>query len=252
VEGEGTGYRGLIDKHFSKPSFSSVLIQEGKFIVKNLHHEDEKIQAYHLRYRVFCQELGWVESENLLEVDDYDRNAIFFGVFNENSSLFAFLRLILPDHSFMLEREFSMLVDEQYQLRKEMDTVEVSRLCVAPEARNERLINNSGTHNISMLLYKGVYHWCIKNNIRYLYLVVEYKIYRLLRAKGFPCRLIGQPVTMPDGVLAVAAIMDWREFEALNIVKRPAMIDWFSQYQSSPAQWQLPGHGFCLRHQVSA
>ena len=252
VEGEGTGYRGLIDKHSSELSFSSVLIQEGKFIVKNLNHEDEKIQAYCLRHRVFCQELGWVESENLLEIDDYDRNAIFFGVFNENSSLLAFLRLILPDHSFMLEREFSMLVDGEYHIRKEMDTVEVSRLCVAEEARNERLVSNSGTYNISMLLYKGVYHWCIKNDIRYLYLVVEYKIYRLLRAKGFPCRLIGQIVTMPDGVLAVAAIMDWREFEALNTSRKPSMMRWFSQYQSSPAQWQSPGHEFCLQLQVSA
>jgi len=251
VRGVTEIYEGSGEELYRRSLDSSVLIQEGNFIVKNLIHEDEKIQAHCLRHRVFCQELGWVKSENLLEIDDYDRNAIFFGVFNENSRLLAFLRLILPDDSFMLEREFALLIDTKYLLRKEMDTAEVSRLCVAEEARNERLVSNSGIHDISMFLYKGVYHWCIKNDIRYLYLVAEYKIYRLLRAKGFPCRLIGQPVTMSDGVLAVAAIMDWREFEALNTAKKPEMMKWFSQYQSAPVPWQSPGPALCLQHSAS-
>ncbi len=231
---------------------SSFFIQEGNFTFSNLTNEKEKIQAYCLRHRVFCRELGWVESENSLEMDDYDRNAVFFGVFNEEHRLLAFLRLIPPVNSFMLEREFAMLIGAEYRLRKEMDTVEVSRLCVVAEARKERLVSNSGTYSISMFLYKGVYHWCMRNDIRYLYLVVEYKIYRLLTAKGFSCNLTGKPVTMPDGVVAVAAIMDWREFEALNSVKRPAMLKWFSQYQSVHAQSLLQQPESFSLHQASA
>lgn len=230
----------------------SIFILEGGFIIKIITDEDEEIQAYHLRHRVFCQELDWVsQSENALETDEYDDNAIFFGVFNQ-SKLVAFIRLILPEKSFMMEKSFSLLVGSDHKIRKENDTVEVSRLCISPETRKDMYFGNFGVYNISMFIYKGVYHWCIRNNIRYLYLVVEYKIYRLLCAKGFPCKRIGEPKTMPDGVVAVAAIMDWRDFEIFNTERRPEMLKWFTQYQSIPFEKQLLQHEACLQHQAFA
>ena len=58
------------------PLDSSILIKERGFTVKNLICLEEKIQAYHLRHRIFCEELGWVpESGNALEMDEYDDNA---------------------------------------------------------------------------------------------------------------------------------------------------------------------------------
>jgi len=228
---------------------SSLFIKEGDFTVKNLIYENDKNQAYRLRHRIFCHELGWVPpSKEALEIDDYDDNAIFFGVLNEQNRLAAFLRLILPGKSFMIEKEFSSLIGSEHKIRKENDAAEISRLCVSPEARNDTISGNFGIHGISMFLYKGVYHWCIRNDIRYLYLVVDYKIYRLCRAKGFPCKLIGQPLTMPDGVTAVAAIMDWQEFELLNTVKRPDMMNWFTRYQSTPVQWRLQQPDSFLLH----
>jgi len=208
---------------------SSILIREGKFIVKNITDSFEKIQAYYLRHRIFCQELAWVQpSADYLEIDRYDKNAVFFGVFDKFShKLLAFLRLIIPEGVFMLEQEFSLLVEPNYIIRKKSDTVEVSRLCVAPEARDKKIIGSFGIYNISMFLYKGVYQWCIKNHVRYLYLVVEHKIYRLLRIRGFPCKMIGKPIQMDNGVVTVAAIMDWREFETLNTQKQPEIIKWF-------------------------
>jgi len=212
---------------------SSILIREGGFIVRNLIHEREKIQAYHLRYRIFCQELRWVtEREGLLETDDYDNHAVSFGVLDGKGRLSAYLRLILPEKPFMLEREFLPLVGPEQRIKRESDRAEISRLCVAPEARNAKVGAGAGSYGISMFLFKGVYHWCIKNGIRYLYAVSEEKVYRLFCAKGFPYRLIGSPTTMPDGVTAVAVIMDWREFEGLNAAKRPEMLRWFTRYQS--------------------
>ncbi len=152
----------------------------------------------------------------------------------------------------MLENEFLSLVAPEHEIRKESDTVEVSRLCVAPEARNANIRGNFGMHGISMLLYKGVYHWCIDNDIRYLYLVVEHKVLRLLCAKGFPCNLIGEPKIMPDGVAAVAALMDWREFERLNAARRPAMLRWFTQDRSTPVEARSLQPESCLQHQAFA
>jgi len=208
---------------------SSIFIQEGCFIVKNLIDEREKIQAHRLRHRIFCQELGWVpQSTDMLEIDDYDDSAVFLGVFDEQDKLVAFLRFVLPEKTFMIEKTFSSLIGLEHKIRKEKDTAEISRLCIVPEARNNIIYGNFGIHTISMFLYKGVYHWCNRNGIRYLYLVAEHKVYRLLYAKGFPCKMIGAPLTLEDSTIAVAAIIDLREFESVNKVKRPEMMGWFA------------------------
>ncbi|HEY6872560.1 MAG TPA: acyl-homoserine-lactone synthase [Geobacteraceae bacterium] len=232
-------------------TLSSVFVKEGLYYLKNITNKNEKMKVYSLRHRVFCQELGWVpQTNNLLEVDDYDEKAVFFGVFDEYHKIKAFLRVVMPPSTFMLEKEFPYLLSQHNKIRKENDTIEISRLCVAPEARNEKLAGNFGVHSVSMMLYKGVYHWCLKNKIRYLYLVVEEKIYRLLCARGFPCKLIGEAKVMPDGVIAVAAMLDWREFEETSKIKRSKMFAWFSQNQLNQSLTQLPQRGACLPHQV--
>ncbi|GAB4535684.1 MAG: hypothetical protein Fur0020_03190 [Thermodesulfovibrionia bacterium] len=214
---------------------SSIIIQEGNYIVKNLLTEEEKIQAYRLRHKIFCEELKWLPlSGDGLEIDEYDSYSFFFGVFDKKNKINAFARLTLPVGLFMIEKVFPFLIGTGYKIRKEDDTVEISRLCVSQEVRNN--LENFGYHEILMLLYKSIYYWCIIHNIRYIYLVVEQRFYRLCRIMGFPCKLIGEPVIMPDGLVAVAAIMDWREFESLNKVRRPKMIKWFTQYQSIVSQ----------------
>lgn len=229
----------------------SIFIHEGGLVVKNLITEEEKIQAYHLRHRIFAQELGWVpQSENALETDSYDDYAIPFGVFDGDRGMLAHIRLILAGYPFMIEKDFKLLVSSEHVIRREFDTGETSRICVAPEARPGMVSGNFGIHRISMFLYKGVYHWCLKNNIRYIYTVVEHKVWRLLRAAGFPCKLIGEPQVMPDGAKACAVIMDWREFETLNAEKRPDMLKWFIQYQSALAEKQQKQPEVCLQHQA--
>jgi len=215
--------------------------------------EDERVQAYHLRHRIFCRELKWVPGrEDLLETDDYDEYAVSFGVFDRESRLAAYLRLIMPQRPFMLEKEFLPLVGPGHRIRREDDRAEISRLCVAPEARRSRVVSSSGAYGVSMFLFKGVYHWCVDNGIRHLYAVTEEKVYRLFCAKGFPYRLIGEPTRMADGVTAMAVIMDWREFETLNASRRPRMLRWFTQRRSSPARSQWQRHESSSRHRVFA
>jgi len=216
-------------------------------------YDEERIQAYHLRHRIFCRELGWVPGrEDLLEIDDYDDYAVFFGVFDSERRLAAYLRLIMPEKPFMLEKEFLSLVGPGHKIERSRDRAEISRLCVAPEARKSRIASGSRTYGISIFLFKGVYHWCIDKGIRYLYAVTEEKVYRLFCAKGFPYRLIGEPTTMADGVTAMAVILDWREFEELNSAKRPQMLEWFSQRRSDAARSQWRRHESWSRHQAFA
>ncbi|MGC2425254.1 MAG: acyl-homoserine-lactone synthase [Nitrospirota bacterium] len=211
----------------------NIEIKENDYIVKNLTEPGDLQKAYQLRHLIFAEELGWVsKTEAGLEIDDYDKNAVSFGVFDKTNNLSAYMRLIMAGKPFMMENDFSFLVSPEHHLKKGMDTAEVSRLCVAPGARNDTISGNFGLHSTSIFLLKGVYQWCLKNRIDYLYAVTEEKIYRLYRAKGFPFKLIGEPRQMPDGVIAAALIMDWKEFENLNELKRPRMFKWFCQSTS--------------------
>jgi N-acyl amino acid synthase of PEP-CTERM/exosortase system len=234
-------------------NYRSILLQEENSVVKTIADERDKIQAHRLRHRIFCDELKWVlRSTNDMESDEYDRNAVFFGVFDEGRKLVSFLRLIMPGRQFMMEKEFLSLVDPGHRIRKEQDTAEISRLCVAPEARHDHKSGNFDVHRISLILFKGVYQWCMLNKIRYLYAVTEQKVSRLYCLKGFPFRSIGNPARMPDGVTVVAVMLDWYEFEALNAVKRPSLFDWFKQARLSRHPSQSPRHGTCCRHSASA
>ena len=230
-----------------------ILIKEGGFTVKNMTSDEEKIKAYRLRHRIFAEELRWVAtSESMLEKDSYDCHAVSIGVFDDRNRLVGLARLIRPQARFMIEKEFSIMVGSWHTIRKQSDTAEASRLCVLPEARNTSVQGNFGIHNVSMFLYKGIYQWCARNNIRYIYVVVETKIHRMFMARGFPCRLAGEPVTMADGCTAVAATIDFEELVRINRVKRPAFTQWFTQYQSSQVQVQRRRPGFYSPPQVSA
>jgi N-acyl amino acid synthase of PEP-CTERM/exosortase system len=247
------GIAEAVCKHLSEEGseFLSVYFEEEGFVIKQVLTEDEKLQAYRLRHSIFCGELKWVlQSTNGMESDEYDDSAVFFGVFDANGKLVSFLRLILPNRQFMMERVFLSLVHPTHSIRKEADTAEISRLCVAPEVRNSHGEGNFDVHKISLLLFKAVYQWCKLNGIRYLYAVTELKVYRLYRLKGFPYRMIGSPTKMPDGVTVVAVMMDWAEFELLNRANRPELLKWFKQSQLSPHPRQSQLHEPCLKHLV--
>lgn len=223
-------------KRIEKPSANDFFILcEYDYTVKFITMDEDIVAAYRLRHEVFCDELRWVSgSERGLEVDPYDEKAVPFGVFHGSGNLAAYIRLVTAQDVFMIEKDFSMLVDPSHRIRKELDTAETSRVCVAPHFRNHSLIVDNQLLDISMLLFKGVYLWCIDKGIRYIYTVVELKMLRYLRSKGFPCALIGKPKTMPDGTRAAAVLMDWREFETMNRGKRPEVLNWFSQEKLSP------------------
>lgn len=221
---------------------TAVCIREGGFVLKALEGDDERSRGYRLRHTVFSEELGWVaRSESHMEKDEYDSHAVQIGILDARNRMLAYSRMILPHRTFMIEKEFSRLISSNHKIRKEDDTVEVSRLCVAFEARNTIVRGNGGAHSLSMLLYKGIHHWCARNRIRYIYIVVDYKIYRLFWAKGFPCRPVGEPVSMPDGCIAVAAMVDFEELVALNTVKRPELMRWFLERESLDLEPTLPG-----------
>ena len=62
------------------------------------------MQAYRLRYKVFCETLGWMpRNPSGLEVDQYDQSAESVGLFEESGTLVGMIRFIPPDQPFMLD-----------------------------------------------------------------------------------------------------------------------------------------------------
>ena len=223
---------------YSSKKYYAVKIRENIFTAKNIYGRD-LVKAYKLRHQIFAEQLRWVpRTKSNLEIDDYDSGSIHFGAFIDRE-LVAYLRLIIPENQFMLENEFIDLIGQGHTIRKFHDTAEVSRLCISQRGRTHRSISTPyGTFDIVMLLYKSIYTWCNMNGVRYLYAVIAQELFRLIRAKGFPCDPIGPFTDMPGGVTAVAVIMDWRDFEERNASKRQLV--WFSRNQPDRGIELLP------------
>jgi len=207
--------------------YSTINFYDQGFRVKNLTSTIEHEKAYRLRHRIFVDELKWVAPQaDRLEIDVYDGKGMFpLGVFNQTGELIAHLRITLPHHSFMMEREFASLIESP--ISKSCSTVEVSRVCIEYGWRRVKLKTVYGEYHLSMLLYKGLYQWCCQNLINNMYMVIEYKLYRLLKMTGFSCEAIGRTIIMPDGVSAIAVKIDWRKFESVNKKQKPQLLTWF-------------------------
>lgn len=200
---------------------------EGDLLVKTLNRREE-IEGYKLRHRVFSDGLQWVESSaDGLETDRYDSWATSVGLFLKGGRLSGVFRLLPTKGPFMLEKEFRVLLQPNCVLRKMKDTVEITRLTVDPYITDKGL-----SSRMMQTLFKGVYRWSVQNDVRYLYMVIEKRFIRVLRAIGFPCEIIGPCKALPPArVLSVAAILDWDHFRSVSRRKNPWFLNWISSVE---------------------
>ncbi len=206
-------------------SWRKIAFYEGRFLIKTLTEQQDLVEAYRLRHKVFVDRLQWVAASPIeLEVDSYDAWAISVGLFLDNGTLAGLFRILAPPGPFMLESEFRPCLLPGYRLRKEPDTVEITRLTV------DQSIHDKGLSSRMMLaLFKGVYQWSIINEVRFLYMVVEKRFLRVLRAIGFPCEPISPAVTLPPaGAVSVAAMLDWDQFREESVRKHPEFLRWIT------------------------
>jgi N-acyl-L-homoserine lactone synthetase len=189
-----------------------------------------------LRAEVFCRELGWAGSpEDRVERDEFDDDSTHVAVLDDQSEVIGAVRMIKSRARWMLDTVFNGLVSAS-AITKGSDTAEASRLVVHRRWRGRRLNNGM---RASALIYKAAYVYCRTNGIRYLYMVISDTVIELMRRSGLPCRAIGAPSHMPDGVRAVTAVIDWN-----GIREIPTLADW---YESG---WQMPAanqHGATKR-----
>lgn len=210
------------------PSLKDIEFSENGFVVKTLHGE-QLAQSYRLRHKVFAESLKWVpETEDKQEMDLYDLWGVTVGLVKDDGAVVGLARLLPSSGQFMIEKEFSALLPADCHIRKASDTAEITRLAIDPEIRDKGL-----SYRMMMALLKGVYQWAVENDIRYYYLEVEHRFLRTLRALGFPCEMLGEPVVLPPaGASSVAALYDMVRFDEENAVKRPQLLNWISSIET--------------------
>ncbi|SLM47782.1 N-acyl-L-homoserine lactone synthase [Nitrospira japonica] len=202
-----------------------IFFHEGAFSVKTLETESEWCQAYRLRHRVFAERLKWVpERPDRLEADMYDAWSTSIGVFTADSILLGLVRMTHAPVPFMLESEFSACLTGTHPIRKELDTAEITRLAVDPHVADRTV-----STRVMQAAIKGAYLWCVANDVRYTYIVVEERLLRGLRLMGWPCQSLGAPVSLPPAqAVSVAALIDLETFRLNASAKRPEVLKWYS------------------------
>lgn len=189
-----------------------------------------------LRHTYFVRQRQWAhESSSDLgrELDVYDAHALHLGVWDE-MGLSAYLR-VLPFDSplgFMLDREFSCLVDESLRdsLRRS-GTVELSRLVVRSD-----VALSSRPHPVERLL-KGLYHLAREQEFDRFAIVVEEAWLRPFKRRfGLPFRASAPAHTFPDGTRTVAAVATLEELEFAMQSYSPEKYAWYQSQSEDGSQ----------------
>lgn len=203
---------------------------EGEILVKTLSSPGELDQAYRLRHRVFAESLQWVPStDDRRETDVYDLWGTSIGLVGHEGRILGLARLLPAVGPFMLEHDLRMLLPPGYLIRKERDTAEITRLAIDPAITDKGL-----SARMMMNLIKGIYQWALFHDVRYLYLEVEHRLFRVLNAMGIPCHPLGPPVPLPPaGAVSIAATIDIASCEHVLARKRPQLMAWMATMNSS-------------------
>jgi acyl homoserine lactone synthase len=217
-----------MQKEGAMDAIRDIAVLEGQFSVRTLRNDRERHDAYRLRHKIYSETLKWVPpSHDELEVDEYDSIATSLGLFADTGAIVGVIRFVPAPGPFMLEKEFAALMPG-YEIRKERDTNEITRLTVDPTLADKGL-----SSRMLLVLLKGMYQWLVAHEIRYSYMVIEKRFQRVLNMIGFPARPISPCTALPPaGALSVAAVLDWEEFRVENSKKRPEFLEWIS----SPSQ----------------
>lgn len=120
----------------------------------------------------------------------------------------------------MFEKEFKDLINN-HALHKKRDTVEVSRVAI------EKTLRSFNNFNIpTLLLYKIMYQWSLKNKIRYWYMAIELNYLKSVQ-KLLPLKQIGQIKFYQQNVGTTAALLDLKEAESFLFKKSQKLYEWF-------------------------
>lgn len=206
-----------------------------------------------LRYQVYCEECGFLPADDYpdgRETDEYDNNSGHFAAINQVDQLVGYVRLVFPDalQVFPFQTHCVSILDNVI-LPPAAQSAEISRLMVhktyrrrdgeappagmvrsshqpRPDAPPQREKRNPSP-KVLLTLYREMYRYSVKNDIRYWYAAMERSLARMLTRMNFGFQQIG-PFTDYYGPVA-PYVADLRVLEYQLSQRDPALFAWMRQ-----------------------
>jgi len=193
-------------------------------------------EAYRLREAVFACEMGWVPlARDGRERDRCDDVALHFAAFagragQRHPALVGYARVLLPQHTFMLEREFAALLAGQPLHADPARAFEVSRFVVHPAYRRAA---DAERRRVADHLARSIARWALACGRTQWYAVCEARHIRALRLRGLPFVRFGRAIAYQPGVWACAARLSIPEAAARLRERHPRGYLWYTQGASA-------------------
>ena len=179
-------------------------------IVKRVESEEEINALKKLRYKIYCEQLGWIKHDKYpdgIEQDAYDNHSIHFGAFKDGKAIGA-IRLIKENPTVFPIHSICDLWDSENSKLKDSRTSEISRLIV--DTSIEKMPRSAITLGlIKQLYYASKYH----EGITHWYASFDVNVHRLIGILGFKFSPLGAPVYFM-GSKTVPAILSKSELDA--------------------------------------
>jgi acyl homoserine lactone synthase len=197
--------------------------------------------AFRLRHAVFAHELGWVPGARCgRERDRCDALATHFAVYAPPGPgptsataprLAGYARVLLPEHDFMLQREFAALLVGQPRAWDPRVAFEVSRFVVR---RGQRGCLGPDRRGAVEHLARAIATWALAHGRTEWLSVCEVRHVRALRLRGLPFARFGRVVEYQSGVPVCAARLDLLRAAARLHARRPADYAWYMERMLTP------------------
>lgn len=156
----------------------------------DIHDKKEYEKMLALREKVYIEELGWIDKEDLSYDNDH---AVFIVVYDAEQNHAGSLRILKPETPWMIEKEFKDLLNG-LEINK-TGAIEITRLAISTENRH-RLASIQA----SIRLFQGLFHWLASNQFSTLYMVVRPQYFKFFEIEGFCPERLGIRIPEFDGV----------------------------------------------------
>ena len=194
-----------------------------EIIVKRVEDPEELNALFRLRYKMYCEELHWLDAANYpegIEKDEYDQYSLHYGVFKGRDAI-GTVRLI-PENPCGFP--IINVVGGGIISSGERKTVEVSRLLV-DKASN---LTKYNTITIVIALIKQVYFdGKYKSGVTDWFAALDVYVYRLIRMIGFKFKPLGVP-KIYMGSKTVPAYITTREADEYLLNRNKSFYDYLN------------------------
>lgn len=176
--------------------------------VKVVSNQHELYQSFRLRHTVFAEQLQWIPLQSdKLDIDRYDEWSDTICAYLDNK-LAGSVRMTQAPHPFMIENEFKPCVEGLHTVKKTPDTAEITRLAIDPAYRTSLVTMKT--------IFSGMHEWCIDRNVRYTYMVSDYRLLKVVQRLGWPFVQVGATLPLPPAeAVSVCALLDLHDLPSL-------------------------------------